>query len=160
MGAGEASTDEKTSKNSAKQCKTVILAPKRPLQLSKFKFFNSKLNVKPLLALLPQMSHIWSICGVWAPRRPPHRREDVEKQWKTVKNSDFGAKIKIQNFEFKIWISGFLHYWSQILQYMKRLRSMGAGEASTDEKTAKNGEKWRKTAKHSETAIFGAKNSR
>ena len=42
MGAGEASTDEKTSKNSAEQCRTVSLAPKRPLQLSKFKYSNSK----------------------------------------------------------------------------------------------------------------------
>ena len=32
----------KTGQNRAKQCKTVILVLKRPLQLSKFKFFNSK----------------------------------------------------------------------------------------------------------------------
>ena len=85
MGAGETSTDEKTSKNRPKQGKTVILAPKRPLQLSKFKFFNSKFE--PLLAML-------------------------------VSN----------------------------IAYMKRLRSMGAGETSTDEKTSKNRPKQCKTA--------------
>jgi len=40
MGAGEASTDEKTSKTSAKQCKTVILAPKQAvtLKIQSFEF--------------------------------------------------------------------------------------------------------------------------
>ena len=98
MGAGEASTDEKTSKNRAKQCKTVMSdfgAKKRPLQLSKFKFFIQNLNFKPLLAML------------------------------------------ISN-----------------IAYMKRLRSMGAGEASTDEKTSKN------RAKQGKTVILAPKNDR
>ena len=59
MGAGEASTDEKTQKNSAKQCKTVILAPKRPLQLSKFKFLNSKFEFQASSCITDLKYHIY-----------------------------------------------------------------------------------------------------
>jgi len=37
------------AQNRAKQCKTVILVLKRPLQLSKFKFFNSKFEFQAIL---------------------------------------------------------------------------------------------------------------
>ena len=81
MGTGEASTDEKTSKNSAKQCKTVQ---------------NS----------------------IWRQNEP--------------------LQLKIQIFEFKIWISSFLFaLLTSNITYMKHLQSVGAGEASTDEKTSK-----------------------
>jgi hypothetical protein len=107
MGAGEASTDEKTSKNSAKQCKTVILAPKRPLQLSKFKFLNSKFEFQASSCITDLKYHIYEASAGYGRRGGFHRRENVEKQCKTVQNSNFGAKttvtaLKIQNFEFKI----------------------------------------------------------
>ena len=83
MGAGEAFTDEKTSKNSAKQCKKVVVAPKRPLQLSKFKFFNSKLNFKPLLALrTSNVTYMKHLCSMGAGEVSTHQKtpENSAKQ--------------------------------------------------------------------------------
>ena len=158
----EASTDEKTSKNRAKQCKTVILAPKRPLQLSKFKFFNSKFEFQASSCITNPKYHTWSVCGVWAPRRLPQtrkRRKTVQnsaKQWFWRQNDRYSSqnsKFLIQNLNFKPLFALLISN----ITYMKRLPGMGnVGGFHRRE----NSEKQRKTAKNSETAIFGAKNSR
>ena len=109
MGAGEASTDEKTSKTSAKQCKTAFWRQKELLQL-KIQIFEFKIWISSFfLHYQPQTLHIWSICGVWAPGRPPKtrkRRKTVQnsaKQCKTVQNSILAVTPSryFWNFEFK-----------------------------------------------------------
>ena len=153
--------------NVENQCKTVqnsILAPKRPLQL-KIQIFELKIWISSFLfALLTSnityMKHLQR-------GRPPQtrkRRKTVQngaKQCKTAfwrQNDRYSSKFKfwIQNLNFKP-LDAVL---TSNITYMKRLLGMGAGEASTDEKTAKNSEKQRKTAKNSETVSFGAKTSR
>src|SRR6056300_162991 len=105
----EASTDEKTSKHRAKQGKTVILVPKRPLQLSKFKFLNSKFEFQASSCIADLKYYIHEASVEYGRRGGLHRRENSEKQRKTAKNSEnsetaiFGAKkavkSQILNFE-------------------------------------------------------------
>ena len=70
-------------------------------------FLIQNLNVKPLLALLiANITYMKRLRSMGA-GGGLHRRVNVEKQCKTVQNSDFGAKttvaaLKIQIFEFKI----------------------------------------------------------
>ena len=146
MCAGEASTDEKMSKNSEKQCKTVILAPKRPLQLSKFKFLIQNLNFKPLLALLiSNITYMKRLRSMGAGEASTDEKtvQNSAKQCKTVQNSDFGAKTTVtaQNSNFLIQNLNFKPLFAlriSKITYMKRLRSMGAEQASTDEEMSKN----------------------
>ena len=101
-GAGETSTDEKTGKNSEKQRKTVILAPKLAVTAQKFKILNSNLTFKPLFALLTSnityMKRLWSMGAV--------ETSTDEKTAKTVKTVILAPKrplqLKNSNFEFKI----------------------------------------------------------
>ena len=102
MGAGEASTDEKTSKNSAKQCKTVILAPKRPLQLSKFKILNSKLEFQASSCNTNPKCYICEASAEYGRQGDLHRRENVEKQCKTV---ILAPKRPLQLSKFKVFNS-------------------------------------------------------
>ena len=105
MGAGEASTDEKTSKNSAKQCKTAFWR-QNDRYSSKFKFFNSKFEFQASFCITNLKYYIYEASAVYGRRGRLHRRENVEKQCKTVQNSVLAPKrplqLKIQIFEFKI----------------------------------------------------------
>ena len=123
--------------NVEKQCKTVILAPKRPLQLSKFNFFNSKFEFQASSCITNLKYYIYEASAGYGCRGGLHRRENVKKQCKTVQNGDFGAKTTVtaQNSKFLIQNLNFkplLAILTPNITYMKRL---GAGEASTDEKT-------------------------
>ena len=75
--------------------------------------------------------HIYEASAEYGRRGGLHRRENVQKQGKTVQNSDFGAKttvtaLKIQNFEFRASSCNIdLKYW---------------WGASTDEKRRKIGQ--------------------
>ena len=141
MGAREASTDAKTVQNSAKQ----RFWRQNDRYSSKFKLLNSKFEFQAsFLHYWPHLLHIWSICGPGGFRRR-------ENECKPVKTSDFGAKTTVtaQNSKFWIQILNFRPFDALLtsnISHMKHLRSMGAREASTDEKTPKQ--------------HFGAKTSR
>ena len=103
----KASTDEKTSKNRAKQCKTVILAPKRTVTVPKIQILNSKFEFHASSSITDLKYYKNEASAEYGRRGGLHRRENVQKQGKTMQNSDFGAKttvtaLKIQIFEFKI----------------------------------------------------------
>ena len=96
--------------NVEKQGKTVqnsdFGAKKRPLQLSKFKFLDSKSEFRASSCNADLKYCMYEASAEYGRRGGLHRRENVEKQAKTVQNSDFGAKttvtaLKIQIFEFK-----------------------------------------------------------
>ena len=106
----EASTYEKTSKNSAKQCKTVILAPKRPLQLSKFKFFYSKFEFQASCCITNLKYHIYEASAEYGRGEASTDKKTVQnsaKQCKTVQNSDFGAKMTVTALKIQIFNSKF-----------------------------------------------------
>ena len=190
-------------KNSEKQWKTGFGA-KTSRYSSKFKFFNSKFELRASFCITNLKYRIYEASVKYGRRRGFHRRE---KQWKIVKNSDFGAKTSRYSSKFKCLNSRFefqasfcitnlkyhtyeasakygrrggfhrrensqktvekqvlapklvvtaqnSNFWIQFLNfellfalltsnitYMKRLRSMDAEEASTDEKTVKTSEK-------------------
>ena len=94
------------------------------------------------------------LLGVWA--RPPQTRQ----RRKTGQNSDFGAKTTVTALKIQFFLIQNLNFKPLLallvsnITYMKRLRSMGAGETSTDEKTSKNRPKQCKTVQNSD---FGAK---
>ena len=83
---------------------------------SKFKFLNSKFEFQASSCITNLKYYIYEASAEYGRRGGLHRWENFQKQGKTVQNSDFGAKttvtaLKIQIFEFKIWISSlFLHY--------------------------------------------------
>ena len=90
MGAGEASTDEKTSKNSAKQCKTAFWRQKEPLQLKIQIFEFQNLNFKLIFALLTSnityMKHLRGM-GAGEASKDEKTSKNSAKQCKTVQNS-------------------------------------------------------------------------
>ena len=104
------------AENGEKQCKTVSLAPKRPLQLSKFKFLNSKFEFQASSCIKNLKYHIYEHLRSMGAREA----STDQKTSKNSENSDFGAKttvtaLKIQIFEFKFRISSLsLHYKPQI----------------------------------------------
>ena len=79
-----------------KRKKTVILAPKRPLQLQNSIFLIQNLNFKPLLALLTSnITCMERVCGVWAKNSAKQRKTVILAV--TAQNS----KILIQNLNFR-----------------------------------------------------------
>ena len=77
MGAEETSTDEKTAKNSAKQC----FWRQNDRYSSKFKLLNSKLNFKLLFALLTSnITHMKRLRSM--------ADDEASTDEKTVKNSE------------------------------------------------------------------------
>ena len=81
MGAGETSTDEKTSKNSA-NVQNSILAPKRPLQL-KIQIFEFKIWISSFFLHYYLKHYIYEASAEYGRRGGLQRRENV----KTVQNS-------------------------------------------------------------------------
>src|SRR6056300_1581038 len=105
MGVGDASTDEKTSKNSAKQCKTAFWR-QNDRYSSKLKIFHKKFEFQASFCITNLKYYIYEASAEYGRRESLHRRENVEKQRKTVQNSILAPKrplqLKIQIFEFKI----------------------------------------------------------
>ena len=101
MGAGEASKDEKTSKNSAKQCKTAFWRQKELLQL-KIQILNSKFEFQASFCITNLKYYIYEASAEYGRRGDLHRRENVEKQHKTVQNSILAPKrvVTAQNSNF------------------------------------------------------------
>ena len=105
MGAGEDSTDEKMS-----QCKTVQnsdFGAKTTVTALKIQILNSKFEFQASFCMTDLKYYIHEASAEYGRRGGLHRRENVEKQCKTVQNSDFGAKttvtaLRIQIFGFKI----------------------------------------------------------
>ena len=99
MGAGEASTDEKTAKNVENSAKQRFWRQNEPLRL-KIQILNSKFEFQACWCIT-NLKHY--ICGApveygrWGGL---HRRENSEKQRKTL--SVFGAKTTVtaQNSNF------------------------------------------------------------
>ena len=130
MGAGEGSTDKKTVQNSAKQW----FRRQNDRYSSKFKFFNS--NFKPRYALLISNSTYMKRLRSMGAEEDSMDKKTVQnsaKQWFWRQNDRYSSqnsKIWIQNLNFKPLFA----LRTPNITYMKRLRSMGTGKASTDEK--------------------------
>jgi len=108
MGAGEASTDEKTSKNSAKRCKTAILAPKRAVTAQNSNFLIQNLNFELLFALLTaNITHMKHLRSMGAGETSTD--EKTPKQHLGAKTSRYSSKFKFLNSKFEFQAS-FLHY--------------------------------------------------
>ena len=108
--AEEPSADDKTVQNSAKQCKTVQnsdFGAKTSRYSSKFKFFNSKFEFQASFCITNLKHHTYEASAEYGRRGGLHRRENVEKQCKTVQNSDFGAKTSSYSSKFKFLNSKF-----------------------------------------------------
>ena len=58
MGTGEASTDEKTSKNSAKQCKTAFLLASEPITVTEGRRGNVKMGMNFFFQMCPNDSRV------------------------------------------------------------------------------------------------------
>ena len=138
--------------NSEKQWKNSAFGAETSRYTSKFKFLNSKFEFQASFCITNLKYHIYEASVKYGRRGGFHRRENSEKQWKTVVLAPKlavtaqNSKFWIQNLNFKLLFA----LLTSNITYMKRLRSIAAEEASTDEKTAKI--QW-KTG-------FGAKTSR
>ena len=131
------------------QDNTVILAPKRPLPLSKFSF-NSKYDFQASFCITNPKYYMHEASAKYGRRRGLHRQENVAKQCKTVQNSAKQCKTVILAPNRAVQLSKFKFLNSEFefqasfcitnpnITHIKHLRSMGAGEASTDEKRSKN----------------------
>ena len=135
MAAEEASTDEKTAK---KQWKTGFAA-KTSRYSSKFKFLNAKFEFQASFFITNLKYHNMKRLRSIAAEEASTDEKTTKIQWKTgfgAKTSRYSSKFKFLNSKFELQASFFSLLTSNIT-YMKRLRSMDAEEASTDEKTAK-----------------------
>ena len=106
MAAEEASTDEKSEKQ-WKTVKNSDFGAKTSRYSSKFKFFNSKFEFQASFCITNLKYHIYEASAKYGRRGVFHRRENSEKQWKTVKTSDFGAKTSRYSSKFKFFNSKF-----------------------------------------------------
>ena len=127
----------------------MILAPKRPLQLSKFKYLNSKFESQASSCITNLNKHLRSM-GAGEVSTHQKTSKNSAKQWFWRQNDRYSSQnsniwIQISNFKPLLALRTFN------ITYMKHLRSMGAREASTDQKTSKNSEKqwfWRQNDRY------------
>ena len=98
--------------NSEKQRKTVILAPKLAVTAQKFKFFNSKFEFQASFCIINFKHYVYEVSAEYGRRGDFHRRENSEKQRKTVILAPkLAVTAQNSNFEFKVWISSlYSHY--------------------------------------------------
>ena len=97
MGAGDASTDEKTSKNSAKRCKTAFWR-QNDRYSSKFKFLNSKFELQASFCITNLKYYIYEASAESGHRGGLHRRENAKTAfWR----QNEPLQLKIQIFECK-----------------------------------------------------------
>ena len=89
----------KTVQNSAKQ----RFWRQNDRYSSKFKFFDSKFEFPASSCITNLKYHIYEASAEYGRRGGLHRRENVEKQGKTVQNSDFGAKTTVTALKIQIF---------------------------------------------------------
>ena len=91
----------KTVENRGKPWKTVENRENRKFGArtscysSKFKILNSKFEFRASFCITNLKHHTYEASAEYGRRGGLHRRENVEKQCKTVQNSDFGAKTTV-----------------------------------------------------------------